>query len=232
MHKIQMHLTLLNYWLKMVRMVKFMLCILCAVLSHFSHVQFCVTLWTIAHQAPLSMGFSKQEYWSGLPYPPPRDLYSIKNFKKLLKSQDNFFPGRFFLKQKRIRAPLYRTKVAPHRVATDKRLNDWIRSCDLSLYVIRLNCVPSKFVCLSPNPQYHRIPQPYSWPSNNMSLKSVGPLTGRFFSIVNTTVLHYPRLVDSMDAGLWVQRNCGYGGPILIFLFSFLTQITRYCRTM
>ena len=33
-----------------------------------------VTLWTVAHQAPLSMGFSKQEYWSGLPCPPPGDL--------------------------------------------------------------------------------------------------------------------------------------------------------------
>ena len=33
-----------------------------------------VTLWTVACQAPLSMGFSRQEYWSGLPYPPPGDL--------------------------------------------------------------------------------------------------------------------------------------------------------------
>ena len=33
-----------------------------------------VTLWTIAHQAPLSMGFSRQEYWSGLPCLPPGDL--------------------------------------------------------------------------------------------------------------------------------------------------------------
>ena len=39
-----------------------------------SCVQLCATLWTVAHQAPLSMGFSKQEYWSGLPFPPPRDL--------------------------------------------------------------------------------------------------------------------------------------------------------------
>jgi len=31
-------------------------------------------LWTVAYQAPLFMGFSKQEYWSGLPCPPPRDL--------------------------------------------------------------------------------------------------------------------------------------------------------------
>ena len=37
----------------------------------FSHVQFFVTLWTVACQAPLSMGFSRQEYWSGVPYPPP-----------------------------------------------------------------------------------------------------------------------------------------------------------------
>ena len=40
----------------------------------FSRVQFCVTLWTVAHQAHLSMGFSKQEYWKGLPCPPPEDL--------------------------------------------------------------------------------------------------------------------------------------------------------------
>ena len=31
-------------------------------------------LWTVAHQAPLSMEFSRQEYWSGLPCPPPEDL--------------------------------------------------------------------------------------------------------------------------------------------------------------
>ena len=40
-------------------------------LSHFSHVHLFVTPWTVAHQAPLSMGFSKQEYWSGLPFPSP-----------------------------------------------------------------------------------------------------------------------------------------------------------------
>ena len=33
-----------------------------------------VTPWTVAHQAPLSMGFSQQEYWSGLPFFPPGDL--------------------------------------------------------------------------------------------------------------------------------------------------------------
>ena len=44
------------------------------VLSCFSHVQIFATLWAIALQASLSMGFSKQEYWSGLPCPPPEDL--------------------------------------------------------------------------------------------------------------------------------------------------------------
>ena len=44
------------------------------ILSHFSRVQLFVTLWTVAHQAPLSMGFSRQEYCSGLPCPPPGDL--------------------------------------------------------------------------------------------------------------------------------------------------------------
>ena len=43
-------------------------------LSHFSHVQLFVTPWTVVHQAPLSMGFSRQEYWSGLPCSPPGDL--------------------------------------------------------------------------------------------------------------------------------------------------------------
>ena len=44
------------------------------VLSSFSRVQLFVTLWTIARQAPLSMGFFQQEYWSGLPFPSPGEL--------------------------------------------------------------------------------------------------------------------------------------------------------------
>ena len=38
-------------------------------LSHVSHVQLCATPWTAALQAPLPMGFSRQEYWSGVPLP-------------------------------------------------------------------------------------------------------------------------------------------------------------------
>ena len=43
-------------------------------LSPFSHVQLFVTLWTVALQTPLSMGFSRPEYPTGLPYPPSGDL--------------------------------------------------------------------------------------------------------------------------------------------------------------
>ena len=39
-----------------------------------SHVWLFVTPWTVAHQAPLSMGFSRQEYWNGMPFPSPGDL--------------------------------------------------------------------------------------------------------------------------------------------------------------
>ena len=44
------------------------------VFSRFSCVQLLVTLWTVARQAPLSTGFPRQEYWSGLPRLPPGDL--------------------------------------------------------------------------------------------------------------------------------------------------------------
>ena len=51
------------------------LSVLCTcMLSCFSRAQFFVTLWTRVCQASLSMGFSRQEYLSGLPCPPPRDL--------------------------------------------------------------------------------------------------------------------------------------------------------------
>ena len=44
---------------------------MCSVMSDFA------TPWTVACQAPLSMGFSMQEYWSGLPFPSPVDLPSL-----------------------------------------------------------------------------------------------------------------------------------------------------------
>ena len=43
-------------------------------MKSLSHVRLFVTPWTVAYQAPLSMGFSRQEYWNGLPFPSPEDL--------------------------------------------------------------------------------------------------------------------------------------------------------------
>ena len=54
-------------------------------LSCFSHVWPFATPWTIAHQAPLSMGFSRQEYWSGLSCPPPWNLPSYDNVLYVIK---------------------------------------------------------------------------------------------------------------------------------------------------
>ena len=49
-----------------------MLVLVCACMpNHFSCVLLFLTPWTVAHQAPLSFGLSRQEYWSGLPHPPP-----------------------------------------------------------------------------------------------------------------------------------------------------------------
>ena len=49
-------------------------CLLLLLLSRFNRVRLFVTPWTVAHQAPLSMGFSRQEYWTGFPFSIPGDL--------------------------------------------------------------------------------------------------------------------------------------------------------------
>ena len=58
--------------------------ILCALL--LSRVQLFVTPWTVAHQAPLSMGFSRQEYWSGLPFPSPCLPLSYHNYSNYIST--------------------------------------------------------------------------------------------------------------------------------------------------
>ena len=63
-------------------------------LSLFSYVQLFETLWTIPHQVPLFMGFSRQEYWSGFPCPPPGDLSKLGIIPMSLTSPA--LAGRFF----------------------------------------------------------------------------------------------------------------------------------------
>ena len=57
--------------------------ILLCVLSHFSRVRLLATLWTVAHQAPLSMGFSRQEYWRGLQFHYPIILLYLNRILKI-----------------------------------------------------------------------------------------------------------------------------------------------------
>ena len=64
-------------------------------LNCFTHVQLYATLWTVAHQTPLSMGFSRQEYWSGLPCAPPENLPDPGIEPMSLRSPA--LAGRFFI---------------------------------------------------------------------------------------------------------------------------------------
>ena len=64
------------------------------ILSRFSRVPLFATLWTVAHQAPLSMGFSRQEYWSELPCSPPGDIPDLGIEPTSLMSP--VLVGRFF----------------------------------------------------------------------------------------------------------------------------------------
>ena len=52
-------------------------------LSHFSHVQLSATPWTMASQVPLSMVFSRQEYWSGLLFPSPVIKYEVSEVSEV-----------------------------------------------------------------------------------------------------------------------------------------------------
>ena len=64
-------------------------------LSRFGHVQLYVTLWTVAYQAPLSMGFSKQEYWSVLPCSSQEEDFSDTGFEPVSLTSPAL-AGRFF----------------------------------------------------------------------------------------------------------------------------------------
>ena len=79
--------------------LRFLLCACCC----FTHVRLFATLWTVARQAPLSMGFSRQEYCSGLPCPAPGDLPNLGIKPVSLTS----LPGRFSITRVTWEAPLF-----------------------------------------------------------------------------------------------------------------------------
>ena len=64
----------INYQLFNQLYIEHILCLKWSEVKSLSRVWLFATPWTIAHQAPLSMGFSRQEYWNGLPFPSPGNL--------------------------------------------------------------------------------------------------------------------------------------------------------------
>ena len=64
--------------------------VLCCALS-LSHVRLFETPWTLAHQAPLSMGFPRQEYWSGLSSPPPGESSQPRDQTQVYHIAGGFF---------------------------------------------------------------------------------------------------------------------------------------------
>ena len=101
-------------------------------LSHFSRVRLFATLWMVAHQAPLTMGFSRQEYWRGLPCPPPGDLPHPGMEAESLKSPP--LTGEFLTASAAWEAPKYCTFLNNNLVSLD-----WLCCWDPSLVSNTLN---------------------------------------------------------------------------------------------
>ena len=78
--------------------------------SHFSHVQLFANPWTLAHQAPLSMGFSGQEHWSGLLCLPPGDLPD-PSIKPVPLSESTW--KKFWRLKNKYKGPAYPTCMSP-----------------------------------------------------------------------------------------------------------------------
>ena len=87
-------------------------------MSDFSGIQLFVTPWTVSCQAPLSMGFSRQEYWSKLPFPPPGDLPDPGTEPMSLMSPA--LAGGFFTTSATWEATIYESEVY---VTMEKLLN-------------------------------------------------------------------------------------------------------------
>ena len=125
---------------------------LCAcVLSCFSCVQLIVTLWTVACQALLSMGFSRKKYWSGLPCPPPGDLPDPKI--KLESPVSPILAGRFF------------TTETPRKSPIDMRM---IKSKDSAHQKVKA-CLPQFCPCVPNHPEIPSQLQPGSQAPNTHS---------------------------------------------------------------
>ena len=79
--------------------------------------------WTVAHQAPLFMGLSRQEYWSGLPCPPPRD--PSHPWIELVSLRSPALAGEFFTTSATCEAHIYSHKITKAQPSTTVQLPAW-----------------------------------------------------------------------------------------------------------
>ena len=97
------------------------------------------TIWTVAHQAPLSMGFSWQEYWSGLPCPSPRYLPCLE--MELVSLMSPALTGRFFITSATWEAQQQVESTSKCRefqyfLKKKNQLSHWIKNCHHKLDII------------------------------------------------------------------------------------------------
>ena len=133
------------------------------VLSHFTHVWLFVTPWTVACQAPLCMGFSSQEYWSGFPFLSPGDLPDpvIEPGSPALQADSLLFeplgkPHRVSNKSLLLESDRPRGTVTSHLtlfLALElPRSNSSSVKWEYCTDVLDWFVSPTKFLCRSPNP--------------------------------------------------------------------------------
>ena len=98
--------------------------LLCAWVLSLSHAQPFATLWTVAHQAPRSMGFSRQEYWSGLLLPLPGDVRDPGN--KTVSPLSPAIVGGFFTTESP-RKPLSPAVYSNYSTPKERKINSYIQ---------------------------------------------------------------------------------------------------------
>ena len=132
-----------------------MLCILC-MLSHFSHVQLFPTPWTVTHQTPLSMGFSRQEYWSGLPFPPPGGPSQPRD-----RTCISCFAGGFFTTEPQVKPQMLCIMCTISSVQSLSCVwffaTPWIEACQASLSITNSRSPPKPMSIESVMPSNHLI---------------------------------------------------------------------------
>ena len=90
----------------------------------FNHIQLFVTPWTVAHQAPLSVGFSRQEYWSRLPFPPRGDLLPQPRDQTLISQVSRIAGG--FCATKLLGIPQYMSEIYSNHSVVEMH---WRKEC-------------------------------------------------------------------------------------------------------